>query len=155
MQSPFYPTPVHNQTVPSPAPPCGQSRMMQACGCRGPAGSWSTWPAGRPGKAWGALQRPRRCAAHCQPQPKPEGGCCCHRQGCQRARSWPVTAANRSQVWAHRSSSTGPERRAYTLTGWLAYEEAMRKVTGSCSCGKAKLESGSLITRVSFTRDIL
>lgn len=128
-------TPVHNQTGPFPAPPCGQSRMMQACGCRGPAGSWSTWPAGRSGRAWGGLQRPRRCAAHCPPRPRPEGGCCCHRHGCQGVRSWPGTAATRSQVWAHRSSSTGPEGRAYTLTGWLVYLEEVRRRKGRRSWG--------------------
>lgn len=114
----FHPTPVHIQTDPSPAPPCGQSRMMQACGCRGPAGSWSTWPAGRSGKAWGGRRRPRQYAARCPPPPGSAGGrCCCHHQDRLRAKSWLGTAATRSQSWAHRSSSTGPWGRAYTLTG--------------------------------------
>lgn len=113
---------------------------MQACGCRGPAGSWSTWPAGRPGRAWGGLQRPRRYAAHCPRQPRPEVGCCCRRQGCRGARSWLVTAATRSQVWAHRSSSTGPEGRAYTLTGCLVYWEEERIGKGRCSWGAVQSE---------------
>lgn len=134
-----YPTPVHNQTDPSPTPPCGQSRMMQACGCRGPAGSWNIWPAGRPGRAWGGLRRPRRCAAQYPPRSRPEGGCCCcHHQGCRVERSWPGTAATRSQLWAHRSSSTGPEGRAYTLTGWLACWEEVRRRKGRCSWGVAQ-----------------
>lgn len=112
------PTPVHNQTVPSPTPPCGQSRMMRAYGCRGPAGSWSTWPAGRPRRAWGGLRRPGRCAALRPRRPRPEAGCCCHRQDCRGGRRWLETAATHSQVWAHHSSSTGPGDRAYTLTGW-------------------------------------
>ncbi len=158
-----HPTPVHNQTGLSPAPPCGQSRMMQAYGCRGPAGSWSTWPAGRPGRAWGGLRRPRQCAAHCPPLPRPEGGCCCHRQGCQGGRSWPGTAATRSRVWAHRSSSTGPEGRACTLTGWVVYWEAVRRRKGRCSWGVAPKERvnwrlrvwlGGLLRR-RFTRFIL
>lgn len=137
---PCHATPVHNQTDPSPAPPCGQSRMMQACGCRGPAGSWSTWPAGRPGTTWGGLQRPRQCAAQCPPRPRPEGGCCCHRQDCQGGRSWPETAATRSQVWAHHSSSTGPEGRAYTLTGWLVCWGEVWRRKGRCSWGAAHRE---------------
>ena len=152
LSSHHQPTPVHNQTGPSPTPPCGQSRMMRACGCRGPAGSWSTWPAGRPGRAWGGLRRPRLCAAHCPPRPGPgEGCCCCHRQGCQGERSWPGTAATRSQVWAHRSSSTGPEGTAYTLSGWLVYWEEVRRRRGRCSWGVVQEERPimSLITTLS------
>lgn len=127
-------TPAHNQTDPSPAPPCGQSRMMQACGCRGPAGSWSTWPAGRSGRAWGGLQKPRRCAAQSPPRPRPEGGCCCHRQDCRQGRSWLGTAATRSQLWAHRSSSTGLEGRACTPTGGLVDWEEVCRLTRRWSC---------------------
>ena len=143
-----HPTPVHNQTGPSPAPPCGQSRMMQAFGCRGPAGSWSTWPAGRSGRAWGGLRRQRRCAAHCPRQQRPEGGCCCHRQDCRGGRRWPGTAATRSHLWAHRSSSKGPVGRAYKLTGWLVYWAEVRRRKGRCSwvVVQKELEIGSLIT---------
>lgn len=138
--SPHHPIPVHNQTDPSPAPPCGQSRMMQACGCRGPAGSWNTWPAGRPKTAWGGLRRPTPCAVHCPPRPRPEGGCCCPRQDCRGGKSWLGTAATRSQAWARHSSSTGPEGRAYTLTGWLVCWEEKWRRKGRCSCGAAHRE---------------
>lgn len=134
--APCPPTPVHNQTDPSLAPPCGQSRMMQACGCRGPEGSWSIWPAGRPRRAWGGLQRPKRYAAPCPPRPRPEEGCCCRRHDCRWGRSWLGTAATRSQAWAHRSSSTGPEDRAYTLTGWLVCWVEVRRRKGRRSFRK-------------------
>lgn len=133
--------PVHNRTGPSPSPPCGRSRTMKACGCRGPAGSWSTGPAGRPGRGRGGRRRPGRCAAHCPRHPVRGGRCCYPPQHCQGGRSWPGTEGTRSQVWEHRSSSTGPEGTAYTLTwGWACWEEGRRR-KGRCSSRVVRKEN--------------